>query len=225
MDGRLRILLLRTLGAAALMAAAGCSMLRPGQAEPPATDAGPSAPVIQPEVARRAVQQPKIDGEDFEVGAFVGSMSVEDFGTSFLYGARATYHISEGLFVQGTYGETGDVDETSFETLTNVDLLGGDRKYKYWDVAFGYNLLPGEVFFGRNHAYNSALYLVAGAGNTSFGGEDRFTVTFGAGFQVLITDSIAIHLDARDHMFDSDVTGDDKTTNNVELSLGGTWYF
>ncbi len=219
MASGLRLLLLTGLAAVAT----GCSVF--GRDNAPLEDAGASAPVISPEVERRAIKTPKIDSEDFEITGFVGLLSVEDFGSNTVYGARIAYHVTEGLFLEGSYGQTGDVDETSVEVLDNIDLLGDDRKYSYYDLTVGWNIFPGEVFIGKNHAFNSALYLVGGAGNTSFAGDDRFTVTLGAGYRVLATDAIALHLDVRDHIFDNDVTGEDKTTHNIEMDLGVSWFF
>lgn len=219
MESGLRVLLLTGLAAAAT----GCSVF--GRDAGPPEDAGASAPVISPEVERRKITTPDIDTEDFEVTGYVGQISVEDFGTNFIWGVRGAYHVTESLFLEGTYAMAGDVDRTSVEVLDNIDLLGADRDYSYYDLAVGWNLLPGEVFIGRNHAFNSALYVLAGAGNTSFAGEDLFTLTFGAGYRVLATDSIALHFDVRDHLFDNDVTGEDKTTHNIEFNLGVSWFF
>ncbi|MDH5256204.1 MAG: outer membrane beta-barrel domain-containing protein [Gammaproteobacteria bacterium] len=206
-----------------MAATSGCSLF--GRDEPPMADAGASAPVISPEVERRPIRTPKIDTEDFEITAYYGMISVEDFGSNPIYGARVAYHVSEGLFLEGTYAMAGDVDRSSVEVLSNIDLLGSDRDYSYYDLAIGWNLLPGEVFLGKNHAFNSALYVIGGAGNTSFADEDLFTLTFGAGYRVLATDSIALHFDVRDHLFDNDVTGEDKTTHNIEFNLGVSWFF
>ena len=219
MASGLRLLLLTGLAAATT----GCSLF--GRDNPPLEDTSASAPVISPEVERRQITTPKIDTEDFEITGFVGLLSVEDFGSNTVYGARAAYHVSEDFFLEGTYGQTGNVDLSSEEVLNNVDLLGSDRKYSYYDLALGWNVLPGEVFLGKNHAFNSALYVLAGAGNTSFAGDDRFTLTFGAGYRVLATDAIALHFDVRDHLFNNDITGEDKTTNNIEFDLGFSWFF
>ena len=219
MESGLRVLLLTGLVAAC----AGCSLF--GRDDPPMEDVGASAPVISPEVERRSITTPRIDTEDFEITGFVGLISIEDFGTNTVYGARFAYHVSESLFLEGTYGQTGDVDRSSVEVLDNIDLLGDDRKYSYYDLVLGWNVLPGEVFIGKNHAFNSALYVLGGAGNTSFAGEDLFTLTFGAGYRVLATDSIALRFDVRDNMFDNDVTGEDKTTHNIEFNLGLSWFF
>ncbi len=220
MESGLRVLLLTGLVAIT----AGCSLF--GRDNPPMEDAGASAPVISPEVERRSIKTPKIDTEDFQITGFVGLLSVEDFGSNTVYGARLAYHVSESLFLEGSYGQTGDVDRTSVEVADNIDIfLGADRTYSYYDLSLGWNVLPGEVFIGRNNAFNSALYVLGGAGNTSFAGEDLFTLSFGAGYRVLVTDAIAARFEVRDHLFDNDITGEDKTTHNIEFNLGLSWFF
>lgn len=186
----------------------------------------PQEQVIQPELERRVYTEADIDTEDFEIGAFAGIMSVEDFGTNPVYGVRGAYHITEDFFLEGAYGRT-DTEKTSFETLSGAaQLLTDDqRAYSYYNLSVGYNLLPGEAFIGRNHAFNTALYVIAGVGSTDFAGDSHFTINFGAGYRFLVTDFIALHIDARDHMFDSDLLGENKTTHNLEAHAGATLFF
>jgi len=81
------------------------------------------------------------------------------------------------------------------------------------------------VYLGRNHALNSALYLIGGLGSTKFAGDQHFTVNFGAGYRVLPTDWLAIHLDLQDLVFQSDLLGKNKLTNNLGAHLGATVFF
>ncbi|MDX1482098.1 MAG: outer membrane beta-barrel domain-containing protein [Woeseiaceae bacterium] len=182
--------------------------------------------VIDPQVERREIREPKIDTEDFEIGAFGGIMSIEDFESEVVYGVRLAYHVTEGFFVEGSVGRS-EAGLTSFERLSGGApiLSDDDRTLTYYNLNLGYNILPGEVFFGEGRAYNTALYLIAGLGSTRFAGDDRFTVNFGAGYRFLLTDSIALHLDVRDHLFDIDILGEDKTTHNMEGHLGFTVFF
>ena len=222
MESRILILFLRALAAVALLAALG------GCARPLVADNSADAqqPVVNPEVERRDVSEPKIDSSNFEVGGYVGVMSVEDFGTNTVWGARLAYHVTESFFVEGTYGQT-DAGETSFEILSGgAPLLTDDeRTLKYYDISLGYDLLPGEAFVGSKWAFNSALYVLGGVGNTSFAGDDYFTLVLGAGYRVLATDSLALHFDVRDHLFDSELLGKSKTTHNIEFTLGMTYFF
>lgn len=185
-----------------------------------------SESVIQPEVERREIKPPKIDNDNFEVSAYVGLMSIEDFETNPTFGGRLAYHISEGFFVEGTYG-VSEAGETSFEKLSGgAPILTGDqRKLSYYDLSLGWNLLPGETFVGRKRAFPSSLYLIAGVGNTSFADDDYFTFVIGTGYRMLLTDWLAGHVDIRDRMWDSDLLGSSKTTHNFELVLGLSAFF
>lgn len=182
-------------------------------------------PLIEPDVKPVKVDESLIDTEDFEIGVFAGVLSIEDFESSFLWGGRLGYNLTESLFVEANLGfATGG--ETSFEKLAgNVQLIPDeDRDYTFYNVSLGYRILPGEAFVG-NYAFNTNFYLVAGAGATEFAGDNRFTVNFGAGYQVLLTDSLAVHLGVREHLFNIDVLGEDKTAFNMELSSGVSLFF
>jgi outer membrane beta-barrel protein len=182
--------------------------------------------IVDSGLERREMKEDKIDSEDFELGFYVGAIAVEDFGSSFVYGGTLAYHITEGLFIEGEYGLT-EVGTTSFEDLSgNIEILSDeDRKFKYYSFSLGYNIFPGEVFIGKNHAFNSALYLIGGVGNTDFAGEQRFTFNFGVGYRFFATDWMAWRIDVRDYVFDIDVLGEDKTTHNFEARTGLTFFF
>lgn len=225
MEGRLRILFLTNL----LLSA--CLLLMSGVAwsADAAADNSSSAAqqqVIQPQIKRRTIDVDKIDTEDFEIGVYSGLLSTEDFGTNLVIGARAAYHVTEGIFFEAAYAKS-DTSETSYERLSGgAPLLTADqRALTYYNASIGYNLLPGEVFLGKNWAFNTALYVIGGVGITSFAGDDRFTVNFGAGYRFLATDWLAIHLDVRDHIFDIDLLGVAKTAHNLEFSSGVTVFF
>lgn len=231
MESRVRVLFLillpAVLGLSGCAATKGLFGLGEDEAPPPRPAEAPAPEqVIYPEVVRREVSEPEIDTENFEIGAFAGVMSIEDFGTDIVYGARLAYHITEGLFAEATIGQS-EAGLTSFEELSGGApiLSDSDRKFTYYNVNLGYNLLPGEVFLGEGRAYNTSLYLIGGLGSTRFAGDDRFTVNVGAGYRFLITDSLTLHLDFRDHLFDTDLLGEEKTVHNIEAHLGMTLFF
>jgi outer membrane beta-barrel protein len=153
-------------------------------------------------------------------------MSIEDFESNTVIGARLAYHLTEDFFLEATYGQTR-AGRTSYENLSgSADLLTDDeRDYSYYALSAGWNILPGEIFIGENRAYNSAFYLIAGIGSTTFAGDDRFTVSGGFGYRVLPADWIAVHFDVRDHVFDIDLLGQKKIVNNLEAHLGLSIFF
>lgn len=180
--------------------------------------------VIDPQVERRDIDVAAIDTEDFEVSAFVGLMSVEDFESNAVYGLRLAYHISESFFAEASYGTT-EVGTSSFEKLGGGAELLSDRDLSYYDVSLAWNLFPGEVFLGSSRAWNSSVYLIGGLGTTDFAGDNQFTLNFGFGLKVLPTDYIAVRLDVRDYLFDIDISGEDKTTHNIQGTLNVSFFF
>jgi outer membrane beta-barrel protein len=152
-------------------------------------------------------------------------LSIEDFGTHPSYGLTAAYHITEDFFFQAEVGRAR-AGNTSFETLSGISLLtDSERRFTYYDLSLGYNFLPGEAFIGRGHALTSAFYLIGGIGGTDFAGDTKFTVNFGAGYRVVPTDWLAIHITVQDRVFQSDLFGTAKLTNNLEARIGTTFFF
>ncbi len=182
--------------------------------------------VIEPQVERRQIKVPRIKSSNVEVGAFYGALSIEDFGTNPDYGLTAAYHITEDFFFQGEVGRSRG-GRTSFETLSgNLNLLTeAERRFTYYDLSLGYNLLPGEAFLGRGVAMTSAFYLLGGFGATDFAGDTKFTVNFGGGYRVVPTDWLALHVTVQDHVFQSSLLGVTKLTNNLEARMGATFFF
>ena len=181
--------------------------------------------VIEPSVERRDINEANIDSENFEFGLLVGVISVEDFSSSLVVGARAAYHINEDFFVEATYGQT-QAGETSFEVLSGGApfLTDDERDYRYYNLSLGYNL-NGETFLTERWVFNSATYFTLGAGSTEFAGDERFTLTLGAGYRLLLTDYFALHINMKDHLFNSELIGAEKTTHNIEYGLGATFFF
>jgi outer membrane beta-barrel protein len=238
MEIRLRILLL-TLLLGLSGSLSGCATLRhlfghddaaaPGDAgastdRSTADDTTPPR-VIEPEVERRDVKVPRIKSQDIEIGGYLGTLNIEDFGAHRVFGVQAAYHITEDFFLQAEAGRS-KAGLTSFEVLSNISLLtNSERWFKYYDMSVGYNFLPGEVFLGRNHAMTSSFYILAGVGSTDFGGDSKFTGNFGAGYKILPTDWLAVHVAVEDRVFNTDLLGVNKLASNLEAHLGLTAFF
>lgn len=233
METGLRVFLLTV----ALAALPGCSTVRgwfhpdhksaaPTEAQAIAEDNASPPRVVEPEVSRRQIKVPKVRSRNIEVGLDYGVLSIEDFGTNPSYGLVAAYHITEDFFFQGEWGRS-TAGKTSFETLNGgVQLLTeSERRFTYYDLSLGYNFLPGEAYIGRGHAMTSAFYLLGGIGATEFAGDTKFTVNFGAGYRVVPTDWLAVHISVQDRVFNSDLLGSTKLTNNLEARLTTTVFF
>ena len=210
---RLRTLLLATIAAAG----AACAY---------AADSGEATEqVVVPAVNRRAIKLPHFTSNDFELGAFVGTYSTQNFGSSTVTGLRLGYHITEDFFAEGVYAQT-QVSDANYRLILPGGVFASEaEKLSYYNLSMGYNLLPGAVFSGTKYAWPFSLYVIGGVGSTSFNQQRRATFNFGSGMRVFFNDSISMQLDARDHIFSLDLLGKNQTTQNLELSLGVTASF
>jgi outer membrane beta-barrel protein len=223
MEIRLSCILL----AAALLC--GCSWFHRGNKAPPeivAEEPQGEPSIIEPQVTRRAVKTPHIKAKDFELGGYYGALSIQDFGTNPLYGVRAAFHVSEDIFLEGFLARSKAGTTSLEDVFPNITVVSDSgRRFTYYDLDVGYNVLPGEIFLGRGHAFNSALYVTVGMGDVKFADKDQFALNFGVGERLLVTDWLAIHVDVRDHIFETNLTGRTKNVDNIEATIGLTIFY
>lgn len=183
-------------------------------------------PIIQPDIERLEFQESKINPDNFEVILSFGLLSIEDFSTSSVIGAKFAYRVSENFFTDIEFGFSS-AGKTSIEVLLpSTPILSSDeRDFTYYLINVGYDLFPGESFVSDNTTFNTALYVIAGAGNTEFAGRDNFTFSWGFGYRVVTNNYLTVYADVRDHTFEIDLFGEDKRTHNMEISFGVGFYF
>ena len=183
-------------------------------------------PQVKPQVERRQVLEDLLDSENFEFGVKVGLISIEDFESSTWYAGHFAYHISEDFYLKAEYGQA-TAGTSSFERLANTaPLLTEDqRDLTYYGLNLGYNVLPGEVFLGDDLAFNSVFSVELGGGTTEFAGEDQFTINFSTNFRIFMNDWIAWDIGVTDYVFDNQITGENKTTHNLNFTTGVSFYF
>jgi outer membrane beta-barrel protein len=219
------------LAAALLTAALGADAVFAQQSSEPAKQQPANEQVIVPQVDRRDIKLPRYPSKDFAVGVLLGAYNAQNFGSSGVAGLRLGYHITEDIFVEAVYAQTKVSDESFRQVLPGGIFAQPKETLKYYNLSAGYNLLPGEIFIGRNIAKASAVYLIGGIGSTNFvdstkvNRRSRQTVNFGLGMRVLLTDRTAVQVDMRDHVFSNDILGRRETTQNLELTTGFTFYF
>jgi len=184
-----------------------------------------SSKITEPEIKRKSVDIANIDALDFEAGIFFGQMNIEDFGSNSVAGISLTYHVTEDIIASASVGQS-EAELTSFEVISGIRLLTEDqRKYQYYDLSVGLNLLPGEGFIGDAFAFNSYFYGLVGVGSTKFAGDQRFTTSVALGYKIVMNDWLAVHAEVKDHIFDIDILGSDKTTHNMNYTIGFSVFF
>lgn len=205
---------------------APCTALAQASGEPASPGLRPAGEqVIVPEVARRPIKVPRYPSNDFSIGLFSGVYSAQNFGSNEVDGLRLGYHITEDVFVEGVFARTKVSDATFRQILPGGVFPNGVEKLFYNNLSFGFNVLPGEVFVSRNTAMASSLYLVAGLGTTRFNNQRLQTVNLGVGSRVFLGEGAALQADMRNHVYSIDLLGERRITNNLELTVGVSFFF
>ena len=208
----------------ALSALCPLAFAQSSPATAPATATAPEQ-VIVPQVARRDVKRPKYPSNDFAFGLYTGTYATQNFGASSVSGLRVSYHVTEDIFVDATVGRTKVSDENFRQILPGGIFAKRSEDLSYYAVSAGYNVLPGEVFFGRNYAKATQGYILAGVGSTNFAGQKRQTIHAGFGLRLIVADWFSVQADVRDHIFTLDLLGRRQSTQNIEVTAGLTLFF
>jgi outer membrane beta-barrel protein len=201
------------------LAGALCAAM-PASAQQPA-----SGQVVVPEVDRRNLKLPRIPSKDIEVGVLLGSYGTQNFGTSMVSGLRLGYHLTEDFFVEGAFGRTKVNDDNYRQILPGGLFPTGEETLQYATISAGYNVLPGEIFLGRNRALASQVFVIAGLGSTKLGDQRKQSFNLGVGLKVLLGERTALRVDMRDHIFSLDLLGKRERTQNLELTAGFSYFF
>ena len=201
------------------------AMVAPAVAQQVTPPKAAAEQVIVPQVERRDIKRPKYASNDFAVGLYAGTYATQNFGASTVSGVRLGYHITEDFFVDATLGRSKVSDENFRQVLPGGIFVNRTETLSYYSVSAGYNVLPGEVFFGRSTAKATQGYILAGVGSTDFAGQKRQTVHAGFGLRLILTDWLAMQADVRDHVFTLDLLGKRQSTQNLEVTAGFTLFF
>ena len=211
-----------TLSTLALLSAALAAPVS-AQSTPPSQPA--TEQIIVPQVERRVVKRPSYPSNDFAVGLFGGTYATQNFGAAAVSGLRLSYHVTEDIFVDATLGRSKVSDEAFRQVLPGGVFVNRSETLSYYAISAGYNLLPGEVFFGRNTAKATQGYILAGVGSTDFAGQKRQTIHVGLGMRLILADWLSVQADVRDHVFTLDLLGKRQSTQNLEVTAGLTFFF
>lgn len=167
---------------------------------------------------------PWIDTENAEISIFGGGMNFDNFSTEGSYGASLAYHVNEDMFLELTYLES-EVNDFELRSLGAPQLPSVVEPVYYTSLSMGMNMLPGEVFIVDRWVLSSTFYLIGGVGTMNFADDDKFTFNVGFGYRVYLTDWLSIRLEARDHMFDNTIQGEEVLRHNFEFRLGTSVFF
>lgn len=167
----------------------------------------------------------RIDSEVFDLGVTAGVVNIADFNGEWTFGVSATFQASEDFFLQYNFLQA-DSSPSAYENSQGLLFEGGDRTFRHYDLLVGYKLFQGELFSSGEQTRLSSLYLVGGAGETRFGGEENFTTTLGVGYEVALTRDLLVRFDYRTYLYESNLIADEeRSVTSNQISAGVSYLF
>jgi len=176
----------------------------------------PPIKVIDPDKKVTSANPAALDTEHFELGLFTGLLSVEDFNTNPVIGASLRYYLNEKFLIEGSIGTS----ETKRANTEGNQDFNPERDFSYFSVSAGYQFVKGRSFWGKKRKYNTGLYVLGGLEQVDFADESNTGIVIGVSYKTILTDYLTINLDFKDHIVKRDFIGDDKMTQNIEISFG-----
>ena len=180
--------------------------------------------IVKPDTEQDIIKDSDIDNISMNIGVYTGLINYENFNSQYLFGLYFSYPFDEDVFVEAEFG-ISSINDTEYRNIGLPLLSEEETDVQFYSVLVGYNLLPGEVYWSREKTLISRFYLIAGVGTLSFDSNSYVSVQFGAGFKMELDKNKSIRFEARDRVFDTDILGTDKLSNNIEFHLGIDWNF
>lgn len=184
---------------------------------------GQDGGVITPEQRQTKTRAAMIDTQKYELGMYVGNLSVEDFGNDVVSGVELSYRINRKWMVQANYG-MASIDPASFEGQQSF-LSDADRDFEYFAIVGAYQLINGRAFWGARQKFESEIFVLAGPEQVQFADNSSVGLVFGLSYRLVLTEWLTTNIDFREHLFDREFIGDSKQTFNTEFRLGFNFLF
>ena len=180
--------------------------------------------IVKPDIEQQLIKDSDIVNTSMSMGVYTGLINYENFNSNYLFGLYFSYPFDEHVFVEAEFGVSG-INDTEYRNIGLPLFSEEESDVQFYTVSVGYNLLPGEVYWNSEKTLLSSFYVLAGVGLVSFDSNDYVSVQFGAGFKMGLDKNKNIRFEVRDRLFDTDILGTDKLTNNIEFHLGIDWNF
>ena len=180
--------------------------------------------IVTPDAEQELIKDSDIRNAGMNIGVYAGLISYENFNSSYLLALYYSYPFSEKVFVEAEFG-VSTINDSEYRNIGLPLLTEEEVGMQFYTVLIGYNLLPGEVYWSQNKTLISRFYLIGGIGSVNFDDNQSVSIHLGAGFKMELDENKSIRFEARDRLFDTDILGTDKLTNNIEFHLGIDWNF
>ncbi len=157
-----------------------------------------------------------------ELSALGGVYAADLMSSSYLVGGAYTFHFSEDLGLEASFGYTRSKSEIVklIEDKLATDLVREDVPVYIYEGHLVWSVAYGKMRWFGSHISRFDFNLVLGGGITDNSSARGLTFSGGLGFKFYPTSWLGVRVDLRDQVLAQELLGESRIVNNLIATLG-----
>ncbi len=157
-----------------------------------------------------------------ELSVFGGGYAADLTSSSYLVGGAYTFHLSEDLGLEASFGYTRARSELIkiVENRLGTDLIRENTPVFLYGGHLLWSLAYGKLRWFHSRISRFDLYLALGGGITDNRSARGLTLSGGFGLKFYPTSWFGVRLDVRDQLLNQELLGESRIVNNLIATLG-----
>jgi len=157
-----------------------------------------------------------------ELSAYAGAYAADLASASYLVGGAYTFHLSEDLGLEASFGYTRAKAELVriVEDRFATDLIREDAPVFVYGGHLLWTLAYGKLRWLHSRISRFEFFLALGGGITDNRSARSLTFSGGFGLKFYPTSWLGVRLDVRDHVLNQELLGESRIVNNLVATLG-----
>ncbi len=157
-----------------------------------------------------------------ELSALGGLYAADLLSSSYLVGGAYTFHFSEDLGLEASFGYTHSHSEVVkiIEDRLATDLLKNRAPVYLVQGHLLWSLAYGKLRWFGSHITRFDFNLALGGGITDNQAARGLTFSGGLGFKFYPTEWLGLRMDVRDNVLEQELLGESRIVNNLVATLG-----
>ena len=157
-----------------------------------------------------------------ELSAMGGMYAADLMSSSYLVGGAYTFHLSEELGLEASFGYTRSKSEVVdlIEERLSTELVRNDVPVYIYLGHVVWSLAYGKLRWFGSHISRFDFNLALGGGVTDYRSARGLTFSGGLGFKFYPTTWLGVRVDLRDQVLTQELLGESRLVNNLMATLG-----
>jgi len=142
---------------------------------------GSKRKIVNPSISQTEFSKASIDNENFELIAYTGFYSFENFDTRAMIGAKGSFHFNNRLFIDLDYAGSS----VKGDAIINNNAISVDEGLSRYDAGLVINLFDGRMYLNDGFALSNEFYLKYAQGKIEINNAKNDFSSIGMGIRLL----------------------------------------